>query len=328
MSLASWLYVGAGLLLLFFGGEALVRGAVSMARRLGISPLVISLSVVALGTSAPEMVVALDAALDGYTDVAIGNVVGSNIANTLLILGIAGLIAPIVCDIRTVRRDGVAVALTSLVFTALAWTGELRAWSGAVLLILLIAYLGLSYRRDRRDAAAQRAHAEEVEEIGGRPLTLTVAAFVTVFGLALLALGADLLVSGAVDIARHFGVSETVIGLTLVAFGTSLPELATCAVAAFHRHADVALGNILGSNMFNLLGIMGVVTLVTPVGVPIQIMAFDVWFMLGISVLILPLMLSGGRINRVESAGLVVFYLAYVFGQFYGIEALLGLMGT
>ncbi|MBT5413679.1 MAG: sodium:calcium antiporter, partial [Rhodospirillaceae bacterium] len=138
MSLASWLYVAGGLVLLFFGGEALVRGAVSMARRLGVSPLVISLSVVALGTSAPEMVVALDAALDGHTDVAIGNVVGSNIANTLLILGVAGLIAPIVCDVSTIRRDGLAVALASLVFVALAWVGELRAWSGAVLLLLLL----------------------------------------------------------------------------------------------------------------------------------------------------------------------------------------------
>ena len=326
MSLASWLYVAGGLVLLFFGGEALVRGAVSMARRLGVSPLVISLSVVALGTSAPEMVVALDAALDGHTDVAIGNVVGSNIANTLLILGVAGLIAPIVCDVSTIRRDGLAVALASLVFVALAWVGELRAWSGAVLLLLLITYLGLSYWRDRRNAAAQRAHAEEVEEIGGRPMTLAVAALVSLTGLILLAFGAEFLVTGAVDIARHFGVSETVIGLTLVAFGTSLPELATCAIAAFHRHADVALGNILGSNMFNILGIMGVVTIVTPVPVPPQIMGFDVWFMLGASVLVLPLMLTGGRLNRLESTGLVALYLSYIGIQFYGVERLLDLI--
>lgn len=326
MTYLSWLLVAGGLVLLFFGGEALVRGAVSMARRLGVSPLVISLSVVALGTSAPELVVALDSALDGHTDVAIGNVVGSNIANTLLILGVSGLIAPILCNISTVRRDGTAVALTSLVFVALAWVGELRAWSGAVLLVLLTAYLGLSYWRDRRDARALREHAEEVEEIGGRPLTLTRSTLLVVAGLALLALGADLLVEGAVDIARHFGVSETVIGLTLVAFGTSLPELATCAIAAFHRHADVALGNILGSNMLNILGIMGVVTVVTPVPVPAQIMDFDVWFMLGVSVLVLPLMVTGGRLNRLESGGLVALYLAYLWAQFHGVEELLGLV--
>jgi cation:H+ antiporter len=322
----SWIFVALGLVLLFFGGEALVRGAISMARRLGVSPLVISLSVVALGTSAPEMVVALDSALDGHTDVAIGNVVGSNIANTLLILGVAGLIAPIVCNLSTVRRDGVAVALTSLVFVALAWVGELRAWSGAVLLVLLTAYIGLSYWRDRRDAKALREHAEEVEEIGGRPLTLTRSLLLVAVGLVLLALGADLLVEGAVDIARHFGVSETVIGLTLVAFGTSLPELATCAIAAFHRHADVALGNILGSNMFNILGIMGVVTIVTPVPVPAQIMDFDVWFMFGISVLVLPLMITRGRLNRLESGGLVALYLAYLWAQFHGVQGLFGLI--
>ena len=197
---------------------------------------------------------------------------------------------------------------------------------GAVLLVLLTAYIGLSYWRDRRDAKALREHAEEVEEIGGRPLTLTRSLLLVAVGLVLLALGADLLVEGAVDIARHFGVSETVIGLTLVAFGTSLPELATCAIAAFHRHADVALGNILGSNMFNILGIMGVVTIVTPVPVPAQIMDFDVWFMFGISVLVLPLMITRGRLNRLESGGLVALYLAYLWAQFHGVQGLFDLI--
>ena len=311
-----------GLVLLFLGGEALVRGAVSLASRLGVSKLVISLTVMALGTSAPELVVALQAALEGAPGVAVGNVVGSNIANVLLILGVAAMITPIVTQPSAIARDGVAMVLASVVFIALAWVGEFRAWSGAVLLILLIGYFGLRYWGDRRDGAAEREHAREVDGMVTDHLSLPLAALVTVAGLAILVVGADLLIDGAVAVARAHGVSEAVIGLTLVAFGTSLPELATCAVAAWRNHPDVALGNVLGSNMFNLLGVMGAVALVTPVGVPEQIIHFDVWIMLAVSVLVLPLLMTGRRLGRVEALALTLLYLGYVAVQFLGVEGL------
>lgn len=318
----AYISIGGGLLLLFGGGELLVRGAVSLASRLGISKLVISLTVVALGTSAPELVVALQAALEGAPGVAVGNVVGSNIANILLILGVAAMITPIVTQSRTITRDGVAMVLASLVFIALAWVGEFRAWSGAVLLILLIGYLGIRYWGDRNDVAAAREHAQEVDEMVADRVSLPFAALITIVGLAFLVVGADLLVHGAVTVARGFGVSEAVIGLTLVAFGTSLPELATCAVAAWRNHPDVALGNVLGSNMFNLLGVMGAVSLVTPVSVPEQIIHFDVWIMLAVSILVLPLMMTGRRLGRGEALVLALLYLGYIAVQFLGVEGL------
>ena len=316
------LSIVGGFVLLFLGGEALVRGAVSLASGLGVSKLVISLTVVALGTSAPELVVAMQAALEGAPGVAVGNVVGSNIANVLLILGVAGMIAPIATRSHAITRDGVAMVMASLVFIALAWVGEFHAWSGAVLLVLLIGYLGFRYWRDRRDSAAAREHAQEVDEMVADHLSLPLAALVTILGLAVLIVGADLLVHGAVTVARAHGVSEAVIGLTLVAFGTSLPELATCAVAAWRNHPDVALGNVLGSNMFNLLGIMGAVSLVTPVSVPEQIIHFDVWIMLAVSVLVLPLMMTGRRLGRGEALVLALLYFGYIAVQFMGVEGL------
>jgi cation:H+ antiporter len=318
----AYISIVGGLVLLFLGGEALVRGAVSLASRLGVSKLVISLTVVALGTSAPELVVVLQAALEGAPGVAVGNVVGSNITNVLLILGVAAMIMPIVTESSAIARDGVAMVLASVVFIALACVGEFRAWSGAVLLILLIGYFGLRYWGDRREGAAAREHAREVDGMVADHLSLPLAALVTVAGLAVLVVGADLLVDGAVAVARAHGVSEAVIGLTLVAFGTSLPELATCAVAAWRKHPDVALGNVLGSNMFNLLGVMGAVALVTPVGVPQQIIHFDVWIMLAVSVLVLPLLMTGRRLGRVEALALTLLYFGYVAVQFLGVEGL------
>ena len=304
----------------------LVRGAVGLARRLGVSTLLIALSVVAFGTSTPELVVCLDAALGGVPDIATGNVVGSNIANILLILGTAAVITPIAVASRTIWRDAGAVLAATVLFVGLGQTGYFGPWDGALLVFLLIAYLGFSYRTERGRADAETEHDKEVEELQPRHRPLGFLILITLGGLAALVYGADVLVAGATEIARAAGVSETVIGLTLVAFGTSLPELSTCAVAAYRRAPEVALGNVLGSNMFNILGITGVVGLVADLPVSAQIAQFDGWFMLAITVLLVPLLLSHRRIARIEGAVLVLLYAGYIAIQYRGVDALLDMI--
>ena len=303
-----------GLVVLVLGADYLIRGAVSLARRLGISPMVIGLTVVALGTSLPELVVSGRAALDGATGLAVGNVVGSNIANILLILGATALIAPIGCSRSAVLRDGTIMVAATGLFVAAGVAGTLTQWHGIVALLLLAGYLYLSYHLDQRDDGR---FAHEVEEIppvrGGMWLT----ALAVTAGLIGVVLGAELLVNGAVGLARTLGVAEEVIGLTLVAFGTSVPELATAVVAAFRRHGDVALGNVLGSNLFNTLGILGVVALLVPFEVPDRIMHFDLWFMAVVSLLLLPLMRSGWRLCRPEGLFFVVLYVLFLAAQYF-----------
>ena len=322
----AYLQIIGGLVLLLGGGEILVRGAVSLAQKFGVSTLLIALTVVALGTSAPELVVCLNAALEDVPDIATGNVVGSNIANILLILGVAAIITPIACDPRAIQRDGSAVLIATLIFVGLSQFGMFVLWHGILLLALLIAYLGFSYITDRRGDAAADLHQKELEslQVKSQPLAILIA-FVA-GGLAALIIGAEFLVDGAVSLARAAGISEAVIGLTLVAFGTSLPELATCVVAAYRRAPEVALGNVLGSNMFNILGIMGAIGLVADIPVSAQIAAFDVWLMLGITILLLPLMLTGQRLGRAEASFLLLLYAAYITLQYYGVPGLFGIL--
>ncbi|WP_142849467.1 calcium/sodium antiporter [Telmatospirillum sp. J64-1] len=307
----TYLMLVGGFVLLFVGGEALVRGAVALARRLGVSPLVIGLTIVAAGTSAPELVVSLQAALRGQPDIAVGNVVGSNIANILLILGTAGLIQSMRASPGLVYRDGGIMVGASLLLVAVALTGQVAQWQGGIMFAGLIAYIVYSYWAEKRGTKPD-FHSQEAEEFEAVPMKLPVAVLVLILGLGGVMLGADWLINGAVTIARQFGVSEAVIGLTVVAIGTSLPELATSVIAAFRRHADVAIGNVIGSNIFNILGILGVTALVTPVPVNPSIVAFDIWVMLGVSVLLLPLLVTGWRLARAEAALFFVAYVAYV----------------
>ena len=322
-----------GLVLLVFGADFLVRGAVALAQRLGISPMVIGLTIVAFGTSLPELVVSLEAALGGSTPLAVGNVVGSNIANILLILGAAALIQPISCNRAAVVRDGLAMLVATVGFIAAGLAVTLGVVYGVVALICLFGYLYWSYLSDRRATAAGKEAEEDgcaadsdVEPLKG-PIYLALLA--TAGGLVGVIVGADMLVNGATGLARSFGVSEEVIGLTLVAFGTSVPELATTIVAAFRRHADVALGNVLGSNMFNLLGIMGVVTLLVPVDLPPKIAAFDIWVMLAVSIILFPFLRSGWRLSRVEGTVFLALYAAFIVAAFLGVgDALMETMGA
>ncbi|PKQ29823.1 MAG: sodium:calcium antiporter, partial [Actinobacteria bacterium HGW-Actinobacteria-10] len=255
----------AGFVLLFGGGEFLVRGAVMVSRRFGLSPLLIGMTVVAWCTSAPELVVSLGAALEGRSDLALGNVVGSNIFNVLGVLGAAAIITPILVDPKALKRD-MAVMLTAVAALVLvATTGEIGRISGAALLIALLLYVVVSYRSEVRQPSLPSAtlHEHESAEVVASGSMVSGIAFLSA-GLMALVVGSRFLIVGASDIARTFGVAEAVIGLSLVAVGTSLPELATSVIAALRGHPDVAVGNVVGSNTFNILGILGITALVRP----------------------------------------------------------------
>ena len=296
--------VAVGLLILVFAGDALVKGAVNLALRLGIPALVVSLTVVAFGTSAPELLVSVQAILDGAPGLALGNVVGSNTANVLLVLGVPALLATMHTAGCDTRRDYLMMLGGTVLFIGLCLTGALVWWNGLILLAALAAILISTFLSSR---------AEEVEVEGAEPGLpgLRIAIFL-ILGLIGLPVGAGLLVDGATDIARAFGVSETVIGLTLVAIGTSLPELATTVMAAIRRHVDVALGNVIGSNLFNLLGIMGIAVLVGPVPVDAGFVRFDLWVMLGATLLLIPFVYLRRNITRAWGLALTGLYVAYV----------------
>lgn len=312
----------AGFVLLLAGGEVLVRGGVALARHLGVSPLLVGLTVVAFGTSAPELVICLIAALEGAPAIAVGNVVGSNIANILLIVGVSALIYPIAVSRRSIKRDGTVVVISALLFSLLAMTGVLGFWHGLVMVISLLLYLAYSYVSDKRDSEAAAAIEREIEEMGPAAEPVWKSLMLLGFGLGAVIWGSDLLVDGAVAAARDFGISEAVIGLTLIAIGTSLPELATGVVAAYRKHSDLAFGNVVGSNIFNTIGVMGVVAVATPVEVPSQIVHFDLWVMLGVT-----LAFMGGayllrRVGRLTALVYLLGYGAYVAAQFLGMSGL------
>ncbi len=315
-----YVMTAAGLIVLLLGGDFLVRGSVSLARRLGISTLIIGLTVVALGTSAPELVVSIEAVVAGSPSIAIGNVVGSNIANVLMVLGIPALLAPIICEGNPLNRTLFYMLLASALFVAFCWMGGLQWGHGLVLLLLFVAFLTDSYYRAMRDQADALAVVSEVDEIQSVPGSVVIILLAIAGGLVALMLGSYLLVEGSSAIARSFGVSEAVIGLTLVAIGTSLPELATCLMAVVHRHGGVAIGNVIGSNLFNILAVMGAASIVGKVPVPEKFLYFDFWIMFGASLLLVALVLRRQPIGRVTGVILMMAYTAYVASQFLGIS--------
>jgi cation:H+ antiporter len=303
---ALWLVVGG--VLLYFGAEVLIRGAVALAFRAGMTPLVVGLTVVAAGTSTPEMVVSVLSALRGQGAIAIGNVVGSNVCNILLIAGTAALIRPMVVQHTVVRREIPVMIGASVLAGALLWwhQGLVRA-EAMLLVLLLVATTFWSIRAARTEGLAAPT---EVAEAGPQR-SVGVSLLLLVAGLALLVVGADRFVTGAVDLARTFGLSEAVIGLTVVAIGTSLPELATSVVAALKGESDIALGNVVGSNIFNVLGILGVTGLVRPLPLPPGA-GLDLLVMIAVALLVLPLARSGLRLHRWEGAVLLGLYGVYV----------------
>ncbi len=307
------IYLLLGLGLLTAGGEMLIRGALGVAQRLGVSPLLSGLVIVGFGTSMPELVVSVDAALGGHPDIAVGNVVGSNIANVLLILGLCAVIMPLAVTPLALRRDAVTVIAASVLFIVLAGSGVVSRADGGILLGCLVTYLAWAYWSERFAAApSAEVHAAEAGEVGRVPESAAASSVAVLAGLVLLVLGSRVLLKGAVGIAQEWGVSEAVIGLTLVAVGTSLPELAVSVIAALRRHADVAVGNILGSNIFNLLGILGVSALVEPLDVTGRILRVDQWVLLGVALLLTVFLYTGRRLSRVEGGVLLAGYVAYI----------------
>lgn len=295
----------AGFFLLIMGGDLLVRGAVAAARHLGVSPLLIGLTLVGFGTSTPELVASVQAAIAGSPGIAVGNVVGSNIANILLILGLAAMLRPIATPSHAFRRDGGMVMVASLACLGVVMAGYLGRPVGAGLVALLAAYIIYTYRRERLAPEPESAEQEP-------PMNVWLATLLTVGGMALVIFGARLLVFGAIDLAREAGISETIVGLTIVAMGTSLPELVTSVVAAIRRHSDVAFGNVIGSNIYNVLGILGITALVQPIAIPAQIAHLDIWVMMAATVLLLVFAVSNWRISRREGAAFLTAYAGYI----------------
>jgi len=323
-----YLLVLTGFVLLLGGAEFLVRGAVAVAAKAGLSTMLIGMTVVAFGTSAPEFVVSLNAALDGAPGIALGNVVGSNIANTWLILGATALFAPVVVDTRAVIRDAMMLMGSSILFVWLCLLGSIEQIAGGVLLLLLFGYFLHSYLRERADGTASaHLHEREAEEFQDVKMAMPAAWASLLGGLAAVAYGADLLVSGGTVIARDAGVPEEVIGLTLIAFGTSLPELAASVMAALRGHTDVAIGNVIGSNLFNILGVAGGVAVVTALPVPDQIRDFDLWVMMAATVMVLAYLAMGVRLGRREGALFFGIYCAYIAVQAVGVDRVMALFG-
>lgn len=348
----SILMATVGLLFLLGGGEVLVRGAASLATCLGLSPLLIGLTVVAATTSMPELVVTVTSGIEGVPDLGVGNVIGSNIANILLVLGTAAIICPIATRPEHVLRDGMVLLTATVLFTAFAFTSTVGRLEGFLMVVALVVYLVFSYYSDRRlngkrssDRDAQNRNAADRSEAGSnnpsrgnapgadptpdaalqegtcvaeRPARFAgmMAVVFIITGVGALVGGSLLLIEGAVDIATRVGVSDAVIGLTLVAVGTSLPELATAIVAGLRHHSEIALGNVLGSNLFNLLLVLGVLGLIIPFQVAPEMLSFDIWVMVGAVVVLLPVMMTGWRIGRREGAVFLLAYGVYVAMKF------------
>ncbi len=322
-----YLKVLLGFVFLLGSADILVRGAVGLARRMEIAPLVIGMTIIAFGTSAPELLVSLDAALAGSSAMALGNVIGSNMANMLLIVGAAALLKPIRTKPFTLTRDGMMLLGSSLLFGWFCWLGTIEAWQGGILLAILAIFLVRSYWRVSHDGdVSVESHLEEVEEYEGLK-SLRVIWMAILAGLAGVIFGADILVEGGVEMAQAFGVADEVIGLTVLAIGTSLPELAASTVAALRGHTDVALGNVVGSNLFNILAVVGAVALVIPLEVPRQVLDFDLWLMIGVTVLLLPFLIGGWRLGRSVAILFLIGYAVYVIAQAYGVPKLLAMIG-
>ncbi len=317
--LTSILILLGALAVLSLGAEFLVRGASALALRFGLSPLFVGLTIVGFGTSAPELAASVTATLDGKTGVSVGNVVGSNILNIALILGLTAIVRPIALSIRTIRHDLPWVAGVAFVpLLAIPFGMQVPRWMGIALVAMMVIYLALAYRRARAAPAAESAAEEKELETALSIVPGRLAAtgwfntILVVIGLGLLVVGARYFVLSAVDLARAWGMSELAIGLTVVAAGTSMPELVTSIVAAIKRTPDVVVGNIIGSNLFNMLGILGTAAIVGPQAVGQQVIYLDTPMMVLVSLALGPLMATGGKLSRTEGLLLVMAYIAYV----------------
>jgi cation:H+ antiporter len=304
----NYLWLILGLAVLIAGGEFLVRGAVGIAKRANISTLVIGMTVISFGTSAPELFVSIGSALDGNPDIAIGNVVGSNIANIALVLGITVLIFPISVDRNSKIIDWPMMMLATVLFIVFAWDLQIVFWEGAVLFGILLIFTYLLIRNSRK--SNKKRTDTEVEE--AKPTAIGKSLFFTLLGLVALYFGAEWLIKGAVGIAESFQMEQRIIGLTVVAFGTSVPELVTSAVAAFKKETDISIGNLIGSNIFNIMAVIGVTAMVKTTAVDAEVVHSDIWWMFLISLSVLPMMIIGKKVGRLKGFMLLSTYIIYI----------------
>lgn len=302
----------AGLVVLVFGGNYLVKGASGLASKANIPPLVIGLTVVAFGTSAPELLVSLKAAMAGSPDISIGNVVGSNIANLGLVLGLTCLIFPVTVDPNILRQDWPMMMIASILFFIFTSDELLSFGEGLIMFSILVAFIIYLIFRAKWSSSL---HIPSDGETTSEPYWKLIV-YISIGGIALY-FGSEWLVSGAVNIAQHLGMSEKVIGLSLVAVGTSIPELVASVIAALKKESDISLGNLVGSNIFNILGVLGLTSMIEPIKVSSEIISMDVFWMIGIAVLLFPLMYFGSRIGRMNGIVLLIYYVAYMAILFY-----------
>lgn len=306
-------YAALGLVILLLAGDVLVRGAVNLSLRLGIPALIVSLTVVAFGTSAPELLISIQSVLEDVPGIALGNVVGSNIANVLLVLGVPALLSGLEPPVSDTRKSYLTMMAASILFVALAATGVFGFWQGIVLVTAMALILADQFREAyaHTRAGEDDDDVEAIDEADPEMPAWKIALYL-VLGLVGLPVGADLLVDNATIIASEYGVSDTVIGLTLVAIGTSLPELATTVMAALRRHSEVAIGNVIGSNLFNLLAIIGVTALVGDIPVDANFFKLDFWIMLLASAILAPFVFRRWHMGRGIGALLVLLYVTYL----------------
>ncbi len=302
-----------GLFVLIIGGDFLVRGASSIALRFHISPLVVGLTIVAFGTSAPELLISINAALSGSPDLAMGNVIGSNICNLALVLGITVLIGPVKVNADSIKIDWPVAMISALLLFWWAWDGELGTHEGVFFVVFLLSYTVYIIRKSRKENKAIIAMEEELELPDGPSSSIYKDLLYLAIGAAGLYFGSDWFVSGAKHLAMFLGVSQRVIGITVLALGTSLPELVTAIVASFKRETDLALGNLMGSNIFNILSILGITSLIKPIAINKTILTVDMFWMLGITLLILPMMLIQRKLGKVEGIILLCIYVYYTY---------------
>ena len=310
----SYVFVSAGLLLLILGGELLVRGSVSLAHRLGISPLVVGLTVVGFGTSAPELGVSIQAAMSNAPGIVIGNIIGSGIANILLVLAVAILIVPIKSWQKTATYDALVMLMAALILFGIVHLGTVTFVSGLALVVAIIIYLLVTYWYERESTKHRKLtpHEQEARQFEDIPLSVPFAGLAAVGGIGLLIGGSYLLIEGSVAIARSYGISESIIGLTLVSIGTSLPELATAIVAAIRRRPDVILGNIIGSNIFNIFCVLGVTASITDIVVEDRFRTMDAPILVGASLIVFVILARFRSIHRSVGFAVLLLYGAYI----------------
>jgi cation:H+ antiporter len=308
-------FVILGLAALIFGGDFLVRGAVGIAAKAKLSKLVIGMTVVSFGTSAPELIVSLQSAFDGSPEIAIGNVVGSNIANLALVLGITVLIFPMPVSRNTIKYDWPMMMFASGLFYLFAFDLSLARWEGLVFFVLLVLFIIFIIRKSRKSNEFDIEDIDNIDELTKKVSTPKHLLFLAI-GLVALYFGADWLIEGAKGLASRAGLSKHVIGITVVAFGTSVPELVTSAVAAYKKETDISVGNLIGSNIFNIMVVLGITSMVKPIGVEPNVISWDILWMIGIALALLPMMVFRNKIGRISGVVLLVTYVTYIITLF------------